>query len=71
MTQHSRSLKKLFTQTQTHTCIFSAAGDAVFKTHENLEHMAMMGAVLGPMPGSLIARAAKVPANAPFLHKNR
>ena len=27
-----------------------AAGDALFQTHENLEHMAMMEAVLGKFP---------------------
>ena len=34
-----------------------AAGDALFQTHENLEHLAMMEAVLGPLPEHL-ARAA-------------
>jgi dual-specificity kinase len=38
-------------------------GDALFHTHENLEHLAMMEAVLGPMPlGYAAAAAAK---NAP------
>lgn len=38
------------------TC-FCAAGDALFQTHENLEHLAMMEAVLGPLPEHM-ARAA-------------
>ncbi len=33
------------------------AGDALFQTHENLEHLAMMEAVLGPLPEHM-ARAA-------------
>jgi dual-specificity kinase len=32
-------------------------GDALFQTHENLEHLAMMQAAVGPMP-STVARAA-------------
>ncbi len=32
-------------------------GDALFQTHENMEHLAMMDVVLGPMPQSMIARA--------------
>jgi len=34
------------------------AGDALFQTHENLEHLAMMEAVLGPIPKAM-AQAAK------------
>ena len=30
-------------------------GDALFQTHENLEHLAMMEAILGPLPKSMIA----------------
>ncbi|DBB08056.1 hypothetical protein WJX82_008051 [Trebouxia sp. C0006] len=33
-------------------------GDALFQTHENLEHLAMMEAVLGPIPKAM-AQAAK------------
>jgi dual-specificity kinase len=33
-------------------------GDALFHTHENLEHLAMMEAVLGPMPPGYAAAAA-------------
>ncbi|KAG0080919.1 dual specificity protein kinase kns1, partial [Podila epicladia] len=29
-------------------------GEALFQTHDNLEHLAMMQSVLGPMPGKLI-----------------
>ncbi len=34
-----------------------ATGDALFQTHENLEHVAMMEAVLGPVPPPLAAGA--------------
>lgn len=33
------------------------AGDALFQTHENLEHLAMMEAVLGNIPEHLAAAA--------------
>ena len=32
-------------------------GEALFQTHENLEHLAMMEVVLGPIPGSVACRA--------------
>lgn len=32
-------------------------GQALFQTHENLEHLAMMSGVLGPIPDSMIRRA--------------
>lgn len=32
-------------------------GQALFQTHENLEHLAMMSCVLGPIPDSMIRRA--------------
>ena len=32
-------------------------GDALFQTHENLEHLAMMEVVLGPIPKTVVARA--------------
>lgn len=32
-------------------------GQALFQTHENLEHLAMMHVVLGPIPDSMICRA--------------
>jgi hypothetical protein len=35
-------------------------GDALFQTHENLEHLAMMERVLGPIPQSMIKRAEYV-----------
>ncbi|KAI0244479.1 serine threonine protein kinase CMGC group [Massospora cicadina] len=34
-------------------------GDALFQTHENLEHLAMMQAVLGPIPPTIVRRANK------------
>ncbi|KAG1665923.1 hypothetical protein FOA52_004512 [Chlamydomonas sp. UWO 241] len=34
-------------------------GDAMFQTHENLEHLAMMEAVLEPIPVAIATRAAK------------
>ena len=41
-----------------------ATGDALFQTHENLEHLAMMESVLGPMPGGLL-ESVKVAAGGP------
>ncbi|KAF3327759.1 Serine/threonine-protein kinase AFC2 [Carex littledalei] len=35
----------------------SFLGDALFQTHENLEHLAMMERVLGPLPGHMLRRA--------------
>jgi dual-specificity kinase len=35
-------------------------GDALFQMHENLEHLAMMEQVLGPMPDNMAARSAKL-----------
>lgn len=32
-------------------------GEALFQTHENLEHLAMMERVLGPLPKDMIQRA--------------
>ncbi|VFQ95608.1 unnamed protein product [Cuscuta campestris] len=32
------------------------SGEALFQTHENLEHLAMMEKVLGPMPSSMLKR---------------
>jgi dual-specificity kinase len=31
-------------------------GEALFQTHENLEHLAMMERVLGPMPQHILKR---------------
>lgn len=39
-------------------CNIAATGDALFQTHENMEHLAMMEAVLGPIPKSM-AQASK------------
>uniref|UniRef100_A0A7S0S3R3 Protein kinase domain-containing protein n=1 Tax=Chlamydomonas leiostraca TaxID=1034604 RepID=A0A7S0S3R3_9CHLO len=35
-------------------------GDALFQTHENLEHLAMMEQVLGPLPEPMVGRANKL-----------
>mmetsp|Transcript_17781 Transcript_17781/g.24589 ORF Transcript_17781/g.24589 Transcript_17781/m.24589 type:complete len:485 (-) Transcript_17781:146-1600(-) len=35
------------------------SGDAVFQTHDNLEHLAMMEAVLGPIPREMIQAAGR------------
>jgi hypothetical protein len=44
--------------TRARNCYATAAqGDALFQTHENLEHLAMMEVVLGPLPPSVIARS--------------
>ena len=42
-------------------CILAelATGDALFQTHENLEHLAMMERALGPIPAAMAARADK------------
>lgn len=32
-------------------------GEALFQTHENLEHLAMMERVLGPLPQHMVLRA--------------
>lgn len=32
-------------------------GEALFQTHENLEHLAMMERVLGPLPEHMIRKA--------------
>ncbi|KAG0250090.1 dual specificity protein kinase kns1 [Mortierella polycephala] len=42
-------------------------GEALFQTHDNLEHLAMMQAVLGPIPDKLI-RSANKPAQKFFVH---
>jgi len=31
-------------------------GEALFQTHENLEHLAMMERVLGPLPQQILKR---------------
>ncbi|RVW39810.1 Serine/threonine-protein kinase AFC1 [Vitis vinifera] len=36
---------------------YSLAGEALFQTHENLEHLAMMERVLGPLPQHMVLRA--------------
>jgi dual-specificity kinase len=43
-------------------------GDALFQTHENLEHLAMMEVVLGPIPPALIARADRHAQSHYFRH---
>ncbi|KAK9828983.1 hypothetical protein WJX72_003219 [[Myrmecia] bisecta] len=45
-------------------------GDAVFQTHENLEHLAMMEQVLGAIPES-IGKAANRSAAKYFTHRHR
>ena len=32
-------------------------GEALFQTHENLEHLAMMERVLGPLPHHMLKKA--------------
>ncbi|CAA6666258.1 unnamed protein product [Spirodela intermedia] len=36
------------------------SGEQLFQTHENLEHLAMMERVLGPLPNHMIQRASEV-----------
>ena len=47
---------------------FSIAGDALFQTHENLEHLAMMETVLGRIPESMAASASENARNY-FMHR--
>jgi serine/threonine protein kinase len=44
------------------------SGDALFQTHENLEHLAMMERVLGPIPQHMIKRAEYVTISMVFLN---
>ena len=46
-----------------------ATGDALFQTHENLEHLAMMERVLGPIPETLASKANKQAAK--YFHRSR
>ncbi|GFR49286.1 hypothetical protein Agub_g11295 [Astrephomene gubernaculifera] len=41
-------------------------GEALFQTHENLEHLAMMEAVLGPLPSHMSGRCERTPAGKYF-----
>ncbi|CAI9762056.1 unnamed protein product [Fraxinus pennsylvanica] len=36
------------------------SGEALFQTHENLEHLAMMERVLGPLPQDMMIRQAEI-----------
>ena len=50
----SANIRRVFTgdaleATDSRDCA-DCAGDALYQTHENLEHLAMMEAVLGPIP---------------------
>lgn len=36
--------------------LFITQGEALFQTHENLEHLAMMERVLGPLPQHMLKR---------------
>lgn len=38
-------------------CFVFQQGEALFQTHENLEHLAMMERVLGPLPQHMVLRA--------------
>ena len=38
-------------------------GEALFQTHENLEHLAMMERVLGPLPQHMLKRVEYVLVN--------
>jgi hypothetical protein len=37
-------------------CLLLLQGEALFQTHENLEHLAMMERVLGPFPQQMLKR---------------
>lgn len=42
------------------TCNLILQGEALFQTHENLEHLAMMERVLGPLPQHMLKRVGYV-----------
>eukprot|EP00192_Tetraselmis_astigmatica_P004852 CAMPEP_0117660242 /NCGR_PEP_ID=MMETSP0804-20121206/6866_1 /TAXON_ID=1074897 /ORGANISM="Tetraselmis astigmatica, Strain CCMP880" /LENGTH=478 /DNA_ID=CAMNT_0005466963 /DNA_START=271 /DNA_END=1708 /DNA_ORIENTATION=- len=44
-------------------------GDALFQTHENMEHLAMMEAVLGRIPEKMALRASR--HSSKYIYKNR
>ncbi|KAJ3105129.1 dual specificity protein kinase kns1, partial [Physocladia obscura] len=46
-------------------------GDALFQTHDNVEHLAMMQAVLGPMPDYMIRSISPDKPSAKFFKSNR
>eukprot|EP00250_Pteridium_aquilinum_P021710 c25203_g1_i10 orf=2062-2427(+) len=46
------------------------SGDVLFQTHENLEHLAMMERVLGPIPSHVIRRSTGK-AHKYFRHEKR
>ncbi|KAJ3017808.1 UNVERIFIED_CONTAM: dual specificity protein kinase kns1 [Siphonaria sp. JEL0065] len=46
-------------------------GDALFQTHDNVEHLAMMQAVLGPMPEHIIKSITPDKPSAKFFKPNR
>ncbi|KAK9804159.1 hypothetical protein WJX73_006474 [Symbiochloris irregularis] len=67
-TRHYRAPEVILGQGWTYPCdIWSigcilvelASGDALFQTHENMEHLAMMEAVLGPIPEHIIKDASR------------
>lgn len=37
-----------------YSCAVVLQGEALFQTHENLEHLAMMERVLGPLPSQML-----------------
>lgn len=37
--------------------VINDKGEALFQTHDNLEHLAMMEKVLGPLPQHMVLRA--------------
>lgn len=37
-----------------YSCALVLQGEALFQTHENLEHLAMMERVLGPLPSQML-----------------
>ncbi|KAJ3023086.1 UNVERIFIED_CONTAM: dual specificity protein kinase kns1 [Siphonaria sp. JEL0065] len=46
-------------------------GDALFQTHDNVEHLAMMQAVLGPIPQHIIKSITPEKSSAKFFKPNR
>ncbi|KAH9548212.1 hypothetical protein CY35_11G077000 [Sphagnum magellanicum] len=65
-TRHYRAPEIIFGLGWTYPCdlwsvgcilVELCSGDALFQTHENLEHLAMMEQVLGPIPQHMVKRA--------------
>ena len=57
MKQHQKMTQSRDSNKAANRVFVGIAGDALFQTHENLEHLAMMEAVLGAIPERIIKEA--------------